>query len=124
MRVKKVNNTSEQITFSEIMKGFEGEDYFIFPKLQIKDVLDNEICKKLTKRERNYFNTSHFDFVVTEKNHRPLFAVEFDGPYHEIYKESVRPRDIIKNRICQIAELPLIRVSDYEVEKYDSISVL
>ncbi len=123
MRVKKINNTSEIYTYNELSKGLEGIEAMIFPKLPIADVVDSEIRKILSKKAKNLFDNSHFDFIVTNKNHIPLFAVEFDGPFHELYDKK-RINDIRKNRICQLAELPLIRVTDLQLQSFDSISVL
>ena len=123
MKVKRISNTSERITYNELKKGLMGTDNVIFGKLPIRDVIDNGIYSKLRQSDKKLFNTSHFDFVITDNNHNPLFAVEFDGPHHEIYKNTIK-RDIRKNRICQIAEFPLIRITDVELEQYDSISIL
>ncbi len=98
-------------------------DYLIFPKLPISDVVDASIKQYLTKQEKNYFEKSHFDFVIADKNHYPAFVIEFDGPYH-LEKKEVKLRDIRKNRICQIAGLPLLRITDYELEKKDSFSIV
>ena len=123
MIVKRINNTSETITFNELLKGLAETDFSIHSKLAIKDVIGEKVLSKLDKAHKNLFNSSHFDFVVLSPEHIPVFAVEFDGPHHSLY-EKKQLRDIRKNRICQIAEFPLIRVTDFELEKIDSISVL
>jgi len=123
MKVQKISNTSEIYTFTELSKGLEGTDLLIFPKLAIKDVVTEEQRCELNKTLRNTLNTGHFDIVVTDKHHIPLFAVEFDGPHHSVYEKKIRS-DIRKNRICQITNLPLIRFSDEHLIKYDSISII
>ena len=123
MKIKRINNTSEIKTYNELTKAFCQTHYQIFPKLQIKDVIDSSVYKKLNKKEMNFFNESHFDFVVTDGNHTPVFAVEFDGPHHFIYNDKIK-RDIRKNKICYLAELPLLRVTDFEIEAIDNISIL
>jgi hypothetical protein len=32
---------------------------------------------------RNYALQAHFDFCVTDSNHRPAFAIEYDGGGHD-----------------------------------------
>lgn len=123
MKVKRISNTSEVITYHELLKGLKGTDFLIFPKLPLKDVIEDEIVSELNKPQKNLLNTSHFDFVVSTSNHIPIFAVEFDGPHHFLY-EKKQISDIRKNRICQIAQLPMIRVSDEHLEKYDTISIV
>lgn len=123
MKVQKINNTSEYITYTELSKGLEGSGLLIFPKLLLKDVIAKEVRDSLTKSLKNTIEKSHFDFVVTDDKHMPLFAVEFDGPHHKIYDKKIKS-DIRKNRICQIANLPLIRVSDAHLIQHDYVSIV
>ena len=123
MKVKRISNKSELITYHELLKGLEGTNFLIFPKLPIKEVIGDEVKREIDKKHLDLFNNSHFDFVVSNPDHHPIFAVEFDGPHHDIYEKKQRA-DIRKNRICQIAEFPLIRVTDFELAKIDSVSIL
>lgn len=123
MKVNRISNAKEVIVFNELLKGFNNADYYVFPKLPLTDVIDSKILPYLREKELNVFYDSRFDFIVTDKLHKPLFAIEFDGFEHEILDDVIK-MDIQKNRICQIAELPLIRVSDCQLEKIDSISIL
>jgi len=100
-----------------------GTEYRIFAKLPIRDVIDADRMTDLPKPLRNTVNTSHFDFVVVSPDHRPKYAVEFDGPHHLQYRET-RIRDIRKNKLCAAAGLPLLRVTDAELEIHDSVSIL
>jgi len=52
---------------------------------------------------------SHFDFVITESDDIPIFAVEFDGPGHGSL--AARRRDQLKNRLCDHFEFPVLRVN-------------
>lgn len=123
MKVKKINNSSEWITFNEILKELTNTNYLIFPKLAMKEVIDDCVKTLLSGKEKNYLNSSHFDFVIVDKNHSPVFAVEFDGPHHQLY-EKKKISDLKKNKICQLAELPLLRITDSELFKVESLSVL
>jgi hypothetical protein len=58
---------------------------------------------------------SHFDFLISDEDFFPLFAVEFDGPFHKTEKQ--RERDQRKNRLCEQFELPLLRVRSSYLER-------
>jgi hypothetical protein len=66
---------------------------------------------------------SEFDFVVTDDDLQPLFAVEFDGETHKT--ELQRDRDRKKNQLCERFCLPLLRInSRYLVRKYRQMDLL
>lgn len=123
MKVNRIINKKEILTFNELLKGFNNNDYYIFPKLPLHDVIDLEILPYLNENEKSVFYNIKFDFIITDKEHKPLFGVQFDGYEHRILDDVIK-KDIIINRICQIAELPVIRISDFQLEKIDSISIL
>ncbi len=123
MKVKKLLNTSEVITYTQIEKDLFESGYRIFPSLPLKDVIDNDIKKSLNRKGKLHFENSHFDFVIYDKVFSPVFAIEFDGPSHFEF-EKKRKADIRKNKICQLASFPLIRITDLEIDYVDSISIL
>jgi len=123
MKVKKLLNTSEVITYTQIEKDLFESGYRIFPSLPLKDVIDNGIKKSLDRKGRLHFDSSHFDFVIYDNAFSPVFAIEFDGPSHFEF-EKKRKADIRKNKICQLASFPLIRITDLEIDYVDSISIL
>jgi very-short-patch-repair endonuclease len=47
----------------------------------------------------------HFDFVVTDRNHNPQFAIEFDGGGHD------DKNDRLKDEICRQSGLALFRLT-------------
>jgi len=47
----------------------------------------------------------HFDFVVTDRNHDPQFAIEFDGGGHN------DKNDHLKDEICRQSGLALFRLT-------------
>lgn len=53
---------------------------------------------------------THFDFIIeARKGHRPLLAIELDGPFHNSNKQ--KSRDEYKNGVCQALNIPLIRIN-------------
>ena len=64
----------------------------------------------------NYFTRAELDFVIFFRSSGfPFLAIEFDGRYHETDTKA-RERDILKNRICSMAGLPLLRVRHQEIQ--------
>jgi hypothetical protein len=53
----------------------------------------------------------------------PIFAVEYDGRNH-ISDPAAIEKDIIKNRLCKLADLPLLRIMTTEIELRDKIALL
>jgi len=77
----------------------------------------------LSAEEFSLYTRGSFDFVVQhEQEDEPAFALEFDGPRHEDPVQAAR--DIIKNRLCHEAGIPLIRIGFDELHERDEISVL
>jgi hypothetical protein len=77
----------------------------VYSKLRIADVLaiagsglDDDFYSFALK--------AHFDFVVTDADRLPLFAVEFDGPQHD----SNPANDRTKNAVAEKLGLSLARV--------------
>ncbi len=98
------------------------EGYRIVPKTKLSDALAKDSGDHLTQREFDYFTRAHLDFLVTRDN-MPVFGVEFDGGDH-FGDEATIERDVIKNRLCKEAGLPLLRITSSEVDEHDTVSVL
>jgi len=122
MKVKKILNSSESVTRDELEKALAGSGYRIFPQQLIRDVINLQLAD-LRYSDRAMYKNGKFDFVICDAGSLPEFAVEFDGPNHFLYAKKME-QDIRKNRICSIAQFPLLRVSDAELDQYDSISVV
>jgi len=68
--------------------------------------------------------SGHFDFVVADSESEPLFAVEFDGPYHDSDEDQKR-RDSIKDKLVEYFNFPLLRVRSTHLQKnYDGWDLL
>ncbi len=80
----------------------------LLAKVRLADVIEVE---HLTGRAKNYGLSSHLDFVMVRADtSEPRFAVELDGAQHWT-NPAVRERDRLKDDLCELAELPLLRVT-------------
>ncbi len=107
---------------SILRRQLSKEGFRILPKVRVADVIAKDASDKLSQREFDYYTRSHFDFLVT-RNNMPVFAVEFDGAHHFVDDRSIE-NDVIKNRLCKEAGLPLLRITSTEVEENDRITLL
>lgn len=96
--------------------------YRVMPKVRLQDAIGKGVGDWLSDREFSYFTRAHLDFLVTE-NSLPIFAVEFDGPFHKVDAVTCE-RDLMKNRLCKLANLPLLRISASEIAEHDHMTVL
>jgi len=80
----------------------------LLAKVRLADVIEVE---HLTGRAKSYGLSSHLDFVMVRADtSEPRFAVELDGAQHWT-DSAVRERDRLKDDLCELAGLPLLRVT-------------
>ena len=122
MAFKKLLNITEKITHDSLLRICKNYGVGVFPKVRVADVLPIEnsgISNELYK----YALQAHFDFVITEQDHELLFGVEFDGQSHQGDKQ--KERDNKKNKICEIFDFPLLRItSEHLQNKYQKFDLL
>lgn len=123
MKKKQLLNTSEYKTISELQESLSGTGYSVFPEIQVNNVLSNDASDYLSKKEKQTLNTASFDFVVYHSENIPEFAVEFDGPCHSGCQKK-KESDFRKNKLCCLANLPLLRIDDSFLTKYEGVSFL
>src|SRR5689334_2570483 len=122
MTLKKILNLHEADTHTRLKETCEKYGASVYPKIRLADVLPIE-NSGITNDLYSYALQAHFDFVVTDDKHVPLFAVEFDGPSHETEEQVVRDKK--KNKICEIFNFPLLRINaKYLDKKYRSLDLL
>ncbi len=122
MRIQSITTASEAFAENLIRHALAGTDWTVALKLPVQVVIDREAAG-LSKDEFSLYTRGHFDFVVyREDDHVPKFAVEFDGFGHERPRQIAR--DVIKNRFCAQAGLPLLRIGTAELSEHDEITVL
>lgn len=113
-RRKKLVNTHEAVAKRILIVSAGRNSATVYPKVRIADVLNIE-RSGISNDQYSYALKAHFDFVVTDENEMPLFAVEYDGPTH-FDDETIR-RDLMKNELCERLGLPLARVRDEHIFK-------
>jgi hypothetical protein len=118
-------NFKERQTLRILDDVLTNSPYRAFSKVRLTDVICPDEGESVTSDERTFLRTAHFDFVVYRKTETldPEFALEFDGLHHE-YDPVQKRRDVIKNRLCDNAKLPLIRITDIELEEYEKVTLL
>lgn len=122
MATKKILNLHEEVTQRNLKEICEKYGALVFPKVRVADVLAIE-GSGISDNEYRFALQSHFDFVVTDKDHSPLFSVEFDGPSHADPRQ--QGRDQLKNQLCDRLSFPLLRVNArYLPKKYRNIDLL
>ncbi len=101
-------NKYEEVTYEKLKALCDQNGAHVFAKVRVADAIPIERGSASTK-DFSFALRSHLDFLVTDRRYSPLFAVEFDGPYHN--REAQRGRDRIKNDLCERSALPLLRIN-------------
>jgi hypothetical protein len=76
-RLKRMLNEPEEITNDVLNAVTSKYEALVCIKSKIADVINIE-NSGISDKEYNYALKAHFDFVVTDKDYIPQFAVEFD----------------------------------------------
>src|SRR5262249_36754959 len=113
----------ERETLDVLDRVLRGTAFRVFGQVRLADVLEPESGDELLPGDQRFLLMSHFDFVVVDRRTQlPVFAVEFDGPLHELSPQELR--DIRKNRLCAAVDFPLLRIGYATLERYEQLSVL
>lgn len=114
MSLKKILNRPEEATYQVLLPACGDWGARVYPKVRLADVLPIE-GSGIPAASFTYALKSHFDFLAVDETNLPLFAVEFDGPLHEVATQAAR--DSLKDALCDQFELPLLRVNSRYLEK-------
>lgn len=123
MKKQRILNASEIRTEDVLRGALADSGYRVFARLPLSKVMQREKGQPLSKEDRKFMESSELDFVVANADSIPEFAVEFDGPFHQIDEKQAN-RDVRKNRLCDLAKLPLWRITDTELEDFDKCTIL
>jgi len=116
----------EEYTHTALEQAVANEGGRINPKVRLADIVNLDAIRNqnsLTSSELSSALRMSFDFLVTDENSVPLFAVEYDGPQHRSDPEVVR-RDRLKNRLCEEAGLQLLRIESEYLEPVGRFSTM
>jgi hypothetical protein len=115
--------TKSERTAKRILGGALAKSGWAFlMKIRLQDVLERDDLTK-SDPEWTLYTTGHFDFVVCHTSDDvPVFALEIDGPSHQTPRQI--SLDIIKNRLCAAAGLPLLRLGLHDLDETAESSIL
>lgn len=85
-----------------------GQQYLIFPQLNLDKLLNHRIKKQYHDAAFKSIRAFSVDYVLCDTNFRILCAIELDDSTHN--QESRRRRDGAVNQVLAAAGLPLVRV--------------
>lgn len=100
-------DSKEEAYLSHILKLIVNLEIHIHQHL--RDIFTTENVK-LSKK----FSAMHCDFVIRDHEHRVLFGIELDGCQH-LVDERQQANDLLKDAVFSSANIPLLRVSAYDV---------
>lgn len=86
-----------------------GDDYLVFSKVRIADVLtpDDRLSSKAWWRAFTAISSKHLDFVLCRRDASIVCAIELDDRSHD--KPERLDRDAFVDAACTQAGLPLVR---------------
>jgi len=122
MLLKKFANKSEKRVWHTLRRVLDSAGLYTAAQVRLEDIIKLEE-EDASIKERMFIKAASFDFVVFSEDTIPMFAVEFDGPEHWFDSKQIR-RDIFKNRICDKAKLPLLRIDSHYLKKFDHKNLL
>jgi hypothetical protein len=112
---KRLLNYREEQTHRILSESTPNNSARLFAKVRVADVLPIE-NSGISDALFSYALRAHFDFVISDRESMPLFAVEYDGPQHST-NQAVAKLDLLKNQLCDKFELPIARVTDEHILK-------
>lgn len=114
-------NRAEEIAFRELDDITKDNKLRLFAKVRLSDVVIK--IGHMPSKLFNFYTRSHVDFAVTDKDAKPLFIVEYDGPNHAEVRQ--RERDRMKDALCKDVGLGILRINANHVKRrYRDVSVL
>lgn len=98
-----------EINFYRVLETALREDEFkVFAKVRLADIVEvNSHGKDFTQRW-NKISQKHIDFLVCDKDLKPLICIELDDKSHLM--NSAFPNDTFKNDLFTNVSLPLLRI--------------
>jgi Protein of unknown function (DUF2726) len=119
---KQILSNPEQATYERLREACSRNSAQAFPKVRLADVLPIE-NSGISDDLFRFALQSHFDFVVADERHLPLFAVEFDGASHQTGIQAAR--DAKKDFLCEHFQLPILRINaEYLNRRYRRLDLL
>jgi len=118
MRVRDLTQSAGERAVKTILEDRLAKTPFqVWGKVRLNAAIGKEDGEHLGEELFAYLKSAELDYVILRRAppHRPFLAVEFDGPHHE-FEPKARQNDTLKNRLCRMSGLPLLRIRSGEVE--------
>ena len=112
--LKKIVNLHEEATYNELRAIASDYGYQVYLKVRVADVFPLD-QSKVASNLYSFALKSHFDFLACDKEHYPVFVVEFDGPSHQ--EAAQLERDQKKDGLCAMFDLPILRIKNTHLLK-------
>jgi hypothetical protein len=103
--------TSAERAFLHVLETAVGEDYRIFAKVRVADIicLEAGLAPKIKRIASNKIRSKHFDFVLCNKSDLSVVcAIELDDRNHQ--KQNREEHDAFLANVCERVFLPLVRI--------------
>ncbi len=101
--------TIAEYKFFEIIKKIIGEEYVIFPQVNLASILNVRVNKYNTYKYRNPVNRKILDFVVFEKKYiSPVLVIELDDSSHNSIDR--KQRDELVDSVLLEAKIGIMHV--------------
>ena len=107
-------NKYEKVTYSKLSEVSQQNGAHVFAKVRIADVLPIT-GSGISDSDYSFALKAHFDFVVTDRDYNPLFAVEVNGPLHR--NERQKERDYRKDGLSEQFHFPLLRINSNYIDR-------
>lgn len=96
-------------SFFDVLRLAVADEYFLFAKVRIADVLQVKKGTEQRQGHQNKINAKHIDFLLCSRDFvRPVLGIELDDKSHE--REDRMDRDDFVNNLFNDAGLPLLRI--------------
>lgn len=93
----------------DILKLIFKDDYVIFSKVKLIDLLKIKTTGKSYWRYKGKIQQKHLDFVICDKDRLTVqLAIELDGSMHE--RPWIKKKDEFKNEVMETIGIPLLRI--------------
>jgi hypothetical protein len=112
---------SESVFYSSLKPVCDKYGYIICPKVGLKDFI-SVTAKKDYFKWFSKISQKHVDFLICDKNLRPIMAIELDDKSHESQK--AWKNDNFKDWLYENLDFPLKRVKAAQYYKYQEIDAL
>lgn len=101
--------TDNELNFYNKLKQLTDKfDLLLFSKVRLADIFKSDDYSSFNK-----IRSKHIDFIITDKNTKPIFFIELDDSTHN--KKSNYKRDIEKNEIFEKTNNCIFRVKIDEI---------